>query len=62
MSNQLQNTSIELSDEDLETVAGGRGGSRCGGGPSQIGFINNGTIIVESGGTLTGIQNTGHHH
>lgn len=62
MFNELKNTSIELSDEDLETVAGGHGRSHYGGGPRQIGIINNGTIIVESGGTLTGIQNNGHHH
>jgi hypothetical protein len=62
MSDQLKNTSIELSDEDLETVAGGHGRSHCGGGPRQIGIINKGTIILESGATLIGIENNSGHH
>lgn len=58
MSNELQNTNLELSDDDLENVAGGTTThkTKTYHSPSQVGIKNSGSFTV-NGGNVTGISN-----
>jgi hypothetical protein len=61
MSNELQNTSIELSDDDLENVAGGTGSPTSDKHYGQVGILvkGHGTFSVSgTGNTVIGINNT----
>lgn len=56
MSNELQNTNLELSDDDLENVAGGTSSPKTYHPHGQVGIKNSGSFTV-NGGTVTGISN-----